>query len=306
MRAAEWSQLLLLSFLWGGSFFFNHIALREVPPFTVMLGRAALAAVVLNIAVRVAGLQMPRTWRAWQPFIFMGVFNSVIPQSLILFGQTQIPGGLASILNATTPLFTVLLAHLLTRDERLTGGKIAGVVLGLAGVAIMIGPNAFSGVSLNLLAEIAILGASFSYAIAVIFGRRFRATSPYVAAAGQLTAATALVLPLSLLVDRPWTLPALSAPTWGALAGLALISTSLAYIIYFRLIASAGSTNASLVTLLIPASAILLGALFLGERLHAADFAGMACIALGLLTIDGRLMRGVWPRPAPIPSPEEA
>ncbi len=305
MGPAEWAQLILLATLWGGSFFFNQIALRHLPPFTIMLGRALLAAVALNIVLRIGGLSLPRTWRAWLPFIFMGAFNSAIPQTLILWGQTQIPSGLASILNATTPLFTVLLAHIVTRDEKLTPGKIAGVLLGLAGVAIMIGPGALQGLSLNLVGEIAILGAALSYAVAVIFSRRFRAVSPYVTSAGQLTAAAIIVLPFALIVDKPWTLPPPSPATWGAIGALAFISTAFAYIIYFRLVASAGSTNASLVTLLVPASAILLGALFLNERLHPTDFVGMACIALGLLTIDGRFIRRVMARPAPALTSQE-
>ncbi len=221
----------------------------------------------------------------------MGSLNNLIPFSLIFWGQTHIESGLASILNATTPLWAVLLAHFFTSDERLTLNRFSGVLFGLFGVVLIIGPEALHGLGLNFLAHVAIVGAALSYALAGIFGKRFKGTPPLVTAAGQVTSTAILMIPLVLLVDQPWTLSMPSLHTWGALFGLALLSTAVAYIIYFRLLASAGATNLLLVTFLIPVSALLLGMTFLDESLDPNHFAGMALIGVGLATIDGRLLR---------------
>ena len=288
MGPAEWLLLLALAMLWGGSFFFAKLALAELHPFTLVLGRVGLAALALNIVVRASGHRMPTALRPWRAFLVMGALNNLVPFSLIFWGQTEIASGLASILNATTPLFAVVLAHFLTRDERMTVARLSGVLLGLLGVAVMIGPEALAGLSLHLLAQIAVLGAAISYACAGIFGRRFAGTPPLVTAAGQLTGTTLMMLPLALAIDLPWTMPAPALGTWSALAALALLSTAAAYVIYFRILAVAGATNLLLVTFLIPPSALLLGTTFLGERLDQGAFIGMALIALGLAAIDGR------------------
>lgn len=221
MTPLEWLLLLTLSVLWGGSFFFGEVALDELPPLTLVLGRVGLAAIALNLVVLVAGHQMPRDAKLWGAFLIMGALNSFIPFSLIFWGQTEITSGLASILNATTPLWTVVLAHLLTKDERLSRNKLAGIVFGLVGVVVMIGPAALGGVSLNVLAQLAVLGAALSYGFAGVFGRRFKrvGVNPLVTAAGQLTGSTIMMLPVALIADQPWTLPALSPTTWGLWPG---------------------------------------------------------------------------------------
>ncbi len=294
MGPAEWLLLVTLSVLWGGSFFFAKVAIAELPPFTVVLARVGLAALALLLIVVASGQRLPRSARLWGAFLVMGALNNLIPFSLIVWGQTQIASGLASILNATTPLFTVVLAHVLTRDERLTPGRFAGVLAGLAGVAVMIGPETLAGLGGPLPAELAVLGAALSYALAGIFGRRFRGTPPLVTALGQVSASTLLILPLALLADRPWTLPPPGPATLCALAGIALLSTALAYVIYFRILAAAGATNLLLVTFLIPVSALILGTTVLGEHLTGGQLAGMALIGLGLAAIDGRPL--VWLR----------
>ena len=289
MGPIEWLLLVALSMVWGGSFFFAKIALNGLPPFCVVLGRVGIAAVTLNLLLRALGHRLPRDRATWRAYFAMGTLNNLIPFSLIVWGQTEIASGLASILNATTPLFTVLLAHWLTRDERLTANRAAGVVLGLAGVAVMIGPEALSGLDRHVLGELAVIAAALSYGFAGIFGRRFRGQPPLVTAAGQVTATTIMMLPLVLAIDRPWLLPVPGPTTWIAVAGLALLCTALAYVIFFRILAAAGATNLVLVTFLIPVGAILLGTLFLQERLDPRQFAGMGLIALGLAAIDGRL-----------------
>ncbi len=298
MGPLEWALLLTLSVLWGASFFFGQVALAELRPFTVALARVAIAALVLNLLVRLSGLRMPRTLAEWRRLFAMGALNNAIPFSLLLWGQTQISSSLASILNATAPLFTVLLADRLTADEKLTPLRLMGVVAGLAGVIVMIGPSAMRDLGGHLMAELVTLGAPIAYACASIYGRRFRNDPPLVTAAGQVTASTLLLLPIMLVFDRPWTLVMPSGATLAALVGLALLSTALAYVIFFRILATAGSTNLQLVTFLIPVSALLFGMGILGERLAPEHFAGMALIGLGLAFIDGRLWRKLRGRSA--------
>jgi drug/metabolite transporter (DMT)-like permease len=295
MSALEWGLLLTLSILWGGSFFFQKVALAALPPFTVLLARVGLAAAALGLAVRVTGHRLPPLGRAWAAFAIMATLNNVIPFSLILWGQTRIASGLAAILNACTPLFTAVLAHFVTADERLTPRRIAGVLLGLAGVVLMIGPDTLGGLGHDVAAQLAVLAAGVSYACAGIFGRRFAGTPPLVTATGQATASTLLILPVALLVDRPWALTAPAARVWLALLGLAIISTALGYVVYFRILATAGATNLLLVTLLIPVIALLLGTYALDERLAPRYLGGLALIAAGLAVIDGRAL--AWPRP---------
>ncbi|KJF65956.1 DMT family transporter [Rhizobium nepotum] len=293
MDAGEWGMLVALSLLWGGSFFFIGIAVKELPPVTIVALRVSLAAVALLIVCRIMGLHLPREGAVWRAFFGMGLLNNIIPFCLIVWGQTHIASGLASILNATTPLFTVIVAHFLTTDEKMTSNKLAGVLIGFVGVATMIGPAAFGGAASNLWGQLAILGAAISYSFAGIFGRRFKAMGvpPLMTATGQISSSTLMLIPAALLIDKPWTLAMPSLGTWGALVGIALLSTALAYLIFFRILATAGATNLALVTFLIPVSAILLGSLILGEQLEIKHFAGMAMIAAGLAAIDGRLFR---------------
>ena len=289
MGLADWLLLVALSLVWGGSFFFAKVAVAEVPPLTIVLARVGLAAAALWVVLPMLGQAMPRSPRRWAPFFGMGLLNNLIPFSLIFWGQTQIGSGLASILNATTPLFTVLVAHGLTTDEKLTPKRLAGVLLGLAGVAVMIGPQVLGGLGNAVLAQLAGLGAALSYGFASVFGRRFKGQPPIVTATGQVTATTIMMLPIVCLADRPWTLPVPGWTTVGSLVGLALLSTALAYIIFFRLLGRVGATNTALVTLLVPPSALLLGSLVLGEALTGRALAGMGLIGLGLVALDGRL-----------------
>jgi drug/metabolite transporter (DMT)-like permease len=290
MGLIDWCLLLFLSLLWGASFFYAAVALTELPPFTIVLLRVAIAALILHIVLRVVGVRFPWDSKSWRAFFGMGLLNNAIPFCLIVWGQTHVASGLASILNATTPFFTVVIAHVLTADERLSRNRLLGVVIGLAGVVVLIGPQALSGLGKDVAGQLAIIGAAISYAFAGVFGRRFRPMGiPAMAtAAGQVTASSLLILPVALLVDRPWDLAMPGTAVSLAILGTALLSTALGYVVYFRLLASAGAVNLLLVTFLIPPSAIILGGLLLGEHLQATDFAGMALIGLGLAAIDGR------------------
>ena len=287
MGATEWALLIALSVLWGGSFFFAEVALGDLAPMTIVAGRVGLAALALTVWIHLSGEKMPRDRRLWGAFFVMGGLNNAIPFGLIVWGQVHIDSGLASVLNGTTPIFTVILAHFLTRDERMTPGKMAGVLFGLAGVAVLIGPEALHGLGLQGLGQIAILGAAVSYACAGIYGRRLKAVPTSAAAAGMLIASTVMTVPLALIFERPFDAnPGLA--TYGAMVGIAVLSTAMAYLIYFRLLATAGATNLLLVTLLIPVSALVLGMAILGERLEWNAFAGMGLIFVGLASVDGR------------------
>ena len=249
------------------------------------------ASLALFVLIKARGRPLPKTGALWLAFAGMGLLNNIIPFSLLFYGQTQIGAGLASILNATTPVFTVIVAHYLTSDERMTAGKIAGAAFGLAGVAVLIGADASKGVGLSVLAMIGCLGAALSYAFAAIYGRRFKATGlePTTIAFGQVTASALMMAPVAFIVDAPFTAPGVDALS--ALLALGLVSTALAYFLSFRLLSSSGATNLTLVTFLIPVSAVALGVLFLGERLEQSHVGGMALIALGLAVMDGRLWR---------------
>lgn len=291
MGKLEWLLLLVLSMLWGSSFFFAEIALSALPPFTIVFGRTSIAALVLNVVVRVKGDRLPSSRKIWAAFLLMGLLNNLVPFSLIFWGQTQISSSLAAILNATTPVWTVLLAHVLTTDERLSVGRLGGALLGLVGVAVMVGLDALQGLGTNAIAQLSVVGAAISYACAGIYGRRFKGIPPLVVAAGQVTGTSVMMVPVLLFADGPWKSAPPTIEVWGALLSLALFGTALAYIIYFYLLSAIGATNLLLVAFLIPASAVMLGVFILGERLDARHFVGIGSIGLGLITIDGRMLR---------------
>lgn len=290
MSPIEWGLLALLSLLWGGSYFFNGVAVLELPTFCIVLARVGGAAATLLIVMRVLGAPLPRGLPLWRAFFAMGLLNNVVPFCFIVWGQSQIASGVASILNATTPMFTVVIAHFLTSDERLTVGRILGVAIGVVGVGALVGGDAVRALGDSVAGQVACLAGALSYALAALYGRRFRnmGVKPLAGALGQTSASTVMLLPLVAIADEPWTLPLPGTETWAALAGVAVLSTALGYIVYFRLLATAGAANAMLVTMVIPASAILLGALFLGEALGANHLAGLALIAIGLMVMDGR------------------
>ncbi len=290
MGGLEWGLLVLLSILWGGSFFFNAVAIAELPVFTVVVSRLVIAALILWLVVIVTKAAVPRDRDIWVAFIVMGVLNNAIPFSLIVWGQSHIASGLASILNATTPLFSVVLAHLYVAGERITLARLAGIGAGLVGVVIMVVPDLTGGLLDDLAAQLACLAAALSYGVAGIYGRRFakRGIAPLMTATGQVTGSSLVLVPAMLVLNTPWALSMPGMDVLAALIGVGVLSTALAYLLYFRILATAGATNLLLVTFLVPVSAILLGVIVLSETLHANEIAGMVCIALGLAAIDGR------------------
>jgi len=289
MRTADWLLLVLLSVLWGATFLFISVAVREIPPFTLVLARVALAALVLAPLVYAFGHRLPATLAAWRPFLVLALLNNVIPFTLIAYGQARIAGALAAVLNATTPLFTLIIARVLAH-EPLTASKLAGVVLGIAGVAVLMGPEALDANAASLTGMLCVLGGALSYGFAALWMRRLRAIPPLVSSAAQLTCSALVLLPCAAIVDRFWLLPQPGTAAVAAVLALAVVSTALAYIVFFRISATAGPGNVMLVTLLIPVTATALGVLVLGERLALNQIAGALVIASGLVVIDGRLI----------------
>lgn len=288
MGGLDWVLLLSLTLVFGCAFFLGDLGLRSFGPLTVAAGRVAIAAVVLTCVALLRGSRFPADAKTLLALLVMGALNNAIPFSLIFWGQTRIDSGLAAILNATTPIFTVLLSHLVG-DERLSLRRVGGVLFGFAGVAVLIGPGALSHLDPTDIAELAVLLAALCYAAAGLWGRQFRSLPTEIAAAGMLISSSLIMIPLALIVERPWH----ASPTLlslAAIAALGLFSTAVAYLLYFRLLARVGATNLLLVTFLLPVVAVALGAIFLGERIPLIDLAGLALIMVGLAAIDGRLV----------------
>lgn len=292
MKTRYWALLSLLSALWGGTFFFVAIAVQELPPLSVVLLRVAMASAILFAYLALRGERFPREAPILTAFLIMGFLNNVIPFSLFFWAQTQIPGGLASIINATTPVFSIAVAHFALIDEKLTPNKSIGIALGVIGVAVLFGEDAYSGQNLAMLGIIACLFACLCQGFSVVYGRRFTSIglSSTMGALGQLLSTTLIMFPIVLIIDQPWTLAMPSTASLLSVFGLATFSTALAYVIYFRLLATAGAVNTSIVTLLIPVSAIFLGTTFLGESLVPRHYLGLLFISVGLAVIDGRLL----------------
>ena len=290
MGRVEWVLLIALSILWGGAFFLTKLALVELPPLTLVFFRLALASAILFLFFLSSRRSVTGLMPFWPQFFGLGLLSNVIPFSLLGWGQIHISSGLASILTTFNPVFTVILAHYLTRDEKFSVQKVAGIGFGVAGVITMIGPETLNGFDNAVAAMLACLGAAFSYALAGIYAKRFRhlGVAPAGVALGQILAAAVIMLPWVLLLDHPWTLALPSASVVWSMLGLALFSTALAYVIFFRVLEVGGATNSSLVALLIPATAILLGSVFLGERLDSNDWIGLGLIAAGLIVINAR------------------
>lgn len=306
MGALEWALLLVLSILWGGSFFFAKVALSEIPPLTLVFLRVAIAAAALLVFLRVSGRQIPRSAGLWGTFAIMGLLNNLIPFSLLFWGQTEIGAGLASIFNALAPIFTVLVAHMFLSDEKASAAKLIGAGVGLVGVMLMIGLDISQGTGFwAILAMIGCLLAAVSYGFASVYGRRFaeQGVDPFIGAFGQISCTSVLMIPVVVLIEAPWSVTVTSMSTVWAVLALALVSTALGYVIFFRILARGGATNISLVAFLIPLSAILLGALFLGERLASNHVLGMTAIFIGLLIIDGRLWSTLKSKFTPTASP---
>ncbi len=289
MTPYEWGLLLLLSAIWGGSFYFFAILIKEIPVFTIVFFRVFLAAAALWLVVLAKRLKTPQGWAQWKNYFVMGMINNVIPFSLIVWGESRVAPGLAAVLNATTPFFTVLIAHVFTANERLSWNRLAGALTGLLGVAALVGVDSIKSLGSDLMMQLAIVLASVFYGFSAVWARRFSTMPPIVNAASQTTASSIMIFPLMMVFDHPWALPVPSSLAIFSQLGLALLCTAVAYILFFTILKRAGSTNISLVTFLVPISAIILGATLLNEQITLNHILGMAVIGIGLSLIDGRI-----------------
>jgi drug/metabolite transporter (DMT)-like permease len=292
LGAFEWSLIALQSMLWGSSYFFIAMAGSALPALTIAALRAIPASIVLLTIVLSLGYRLPATLAEWRHFIFFAAFNTVLPFVLIIWGQKRATGGMAAILNASAPLFGIFLAHLLTHDEKLSANKLAGILLGVAGVGTLVGYDFAEGSTADIVARVALLTAPLCYVLANIYARhRLGRYPPFVIAMMQIVASIFVAVPLALVFDRPWTLPMPSRTVLGAIAGMGVFGSALASLCHFTVLRRAGATNALLVTLIMPLTPIVLGGIYLGERLTGREVAGAVMIAAALLIIDGRLLR---------------
>lgn len=289
MNLTDWLLLLLLSLLWGGSFFFNEIVLRQLAPFTLVFARVSLAAIFLWVFIFFSEEKIKISRQLVIASLILGVFNNFVPFSLIVWGQQYIEGGEASIINAAAPLFSAILGQVIRGGEKLTKNRIIGLIVGWMGVFLLVGQSGYSESGRILYGRLAVLGASLCYALGALYGKGFN-FSPKILAAGMLSAAAIYLLPFVIFIDEPWGIQ-LHAGTVLSMVSLSLFSTALAYLIYFKLLARVGATNLLLVTFLIPLTALILGLLFLGETPGWRAYLGFGIITAGLLIVDGRFIR---------------
>lgn len=289
MTLRLWLLLVLLAGIWGSSFLFGRIAVQEIPPLPLVLYRVGLAAACLWGFLWVAKRKPTFDTMLLSNLAIMALLNNVLPFSLILYGQQEIGSGLAAIVNAMTPIWTVLIAHVFTSDEKLSIRKLLGIAAGFIGVGVLIGADALSGLAASAWAQLSVLGATICYGLSSVFGKRFKGHDPVIIATGQLTASSIVMALMILVTGASVWYPDASGLTWLSVAGIAILCTALAYILFFRILSEAGAVNVSLVTFLVPVSAILLGMVFLDETLESSQIVGMALIAIGLLILDGRL-----------------
>jgi drug/metabolite transporter (DMT)-like permease len=273
--------LLALATLWGSSYTFIKVGVETIPPVTLIAVRTLIAASILVFVIKLRGLSLPRDATTWRRFLFQACLNSVIPFTLIAWAEQSVDAGLATILNSTTPIFTFLLTVIVVRHEAVTARKIFGVVAGLAGVCLIIGTEALSGFGDQLPAQLAILLASMAYAGAAIFGRNFKGLDPMMPAAGSMICGAIILIPVSLVIDRPWTLTP-SAESIGALLGLSVFSTALAFVIFFRLMQTLGSVGTTAQAYLRVPIGVGIGVVFLGETVTQTAGIGLVCVIAGV------------------------
>ena len=283
-RFTDLALLLLLATLWGGSYSFIKVGVETIPPVTLIAARTLLAGAILLVLIRWRGLRLPRDPATWRLFLVQACLNSVVPFTLIAWAERSVEAGLATILSSTSPIFVVLLGLLAGTGERVSLLKLAGIASGLAGTLLIVGTEAMAGFGADLAAQLALVAASLCYGGAALFGRHFKGLDPIMPAAGSLLCGAALLIPLSLAVDRPWTL-APSGASIQALLALSVVSTALAFVIYFRLIARLGSVATTSVAYLRVPTGVLIGMVVLGESLAPTAWAGLVLIVGGVLAM---------------------
>ena len=280
--------LLLLAALWGPSFLFIKVAVEDIPPLTLVVGRVGIAAVLLYLLLRFQGRTLPKFGPTWKHFAIMAFFQNAFPFALFNWGELHIDSALAAILNGTTPLFTIILAHFFVADDRITGSKVVGILLGFGGLMMLIAPSLVGGVQATTWGLLAIALASASYGIAIVYSRlNLRGQPPLVAPTAQLGLAALYMLPLSLLIEQPYRLPAPALSSLGALLALAVFGTAVAFVVFYHIINRVSATYTSMVTYLVPIVGVFLGIVVLSEQLHWSAYAGCALILIGVMIVNG-------------------
>lgn len=295
MTAQQWGLLVLIAVIWGMSFFFTKLALRELGPFTLVFYRLLLAASVTCMVLFLSGQRLPMDILSWRRFFMLGAFNACVPFTLVSIGQVYIDSSLASILNATAPIFTVIMAHYLTEDEKINAHRLAGVVLAFAGVVLLIGPGSLASMTSNYIGQLAMFGAVMSYSYSSIYAKNVSDMPILPTMTGTLVTACLLSYPLAFLLEYPLVTD-IHAPTIGAVLFISLMATSFAYLLYFHVIRTAGATNTLLLVFLIPVTAILMGVVILDESVDARMIAGMLIVFCALVLVDGRVLRSLLAR----------
>jgi drug/metabolite transporter (DMT)-like permease len=292
--ATELALLLALATLWGASYTFIRIGVATIPPITLIACRTLIAGLLLLIILRWRGVRMPVDAASWRRFLFQACLNSVIPWTMVAWGARALDAGVATILNSTAPIFTFFLTLAITRHEAVTSRKLLGVIAGMAGICLIVGVQALSGFGAELTAQIVMVVAAIAYAGAAILGRDFRDLDPMVPAAGSLLCGAAILIPMSLALERPWTLQP-STSSMLALLALAVFSTALAFVIYFRLIRTLGSVGTTAQAYLRVPIGVAVGAVFLGEQLSSTAWIGLACVVVGVaaMTMPARKARPI-------------
>jgi drug/metabolite transporter (DMT)-like permease len=292
--AGELALLLALATLWGASYTFIRIAVATIPPITLIAGRTAIAGLLLLLVMRWRGVRMPSDTATWKRFLFQACLNSVIPWTMVAWGERTLDAGLATILNSTSPIFTFFLTLAITRHEALTSRKLVGVIAGMAGICLIVGMQALSGFGEQLTAQLLTVAAAICYAGAAIFSRGFKGLDPMAPAAGSLLCGAAILIPVGLVVEQPWTI-APSTNSLLAMLALAVFSTAAAFVIYFRLIQTLGSVGTTAQAYLRVPIGVALGVLFLGEHLNSTAWIGLGCVVIGVaaMTIPARTTKPV-------------
>ena len=297
MKLRNFLLLILLAALWGPSFLFIKVAVADIPPLTLVVGRVGIGAVLLYAFLRWQGRSLPRSPSIWKHVAFVAFFHNALPFVLFGWGEQYIDSAMASILNGTTPLFTIVLAHFFVADDRLTGAKVGGVLLGFGGLLLLIAPSLAAGLQVTTLGLLAVAFASACYGVAIVYTRNhMRGLPPLVAPTAQMIMATIYVLPFSLLLEQPFSLPAPSPASLGSLLALGVLGTAVAFIVYYRLMETADPSYVSMVTYVIPVIGVILGVVILSERLTWNAYAGCALILLGVVIVNGVFKELPWRR----------
>lgn len=296
MSPGDWAMMGLCAIFWGSAYTFNKITIAEIPVLTVTGVRLTIAAAFLYGLARLSGVAVPKPGKAWLPFFVFTLFSNVFPFLFVLYGQKSTASGLAAVLGATTPLFLIILAHYFTQDERIMPRKLVGVIIGLIGVAIVVGSSVFAGWTQSLEGKLALVFAAFLYAVGAIYSKRLAKYPPVVISTLQMTSGAILIVPTLLIIDRPWEIARPSTFAIGSLVATAIFSSALASYTYFRVFNRAGAVNAMLVTLLVPVTPLIIGAIAFGERLLLREAIGALVIGGALVIVDGRLPMAIWAR----------